>query len=48
MDFETTWGLFEELRGKPVAMLCTDGDIVTGHLIDVMDAYDNDYGVIFF
>ena len=47
MDFDTAWSLFEQLRGKQATVLCTDEDVVTGKLIDLMEEQDNEYDAIF-
>ncbi len=47
MSYRTLWMEFKNRRNKLVNVLCTDGDLVNGKFVDIMDAYDNEYDAIF-
>lgn len=47
MSYRTLWAEFKNRRNKFVNVLCTDGDLVNGKFVDIMDAYDNEYDAIF-
>lgn len=47
MSYRTLWAEFKNRRNKFVTVICTDGDLVNGKFVDIMDAYDNEYDAIF-
>ena len=47
MSYQSLWKQFKTLRNKLVNVLCTDGQIVNGKFVDIMNEYDNEYEAIF-
>ncbi len=47
MSYQSLWEQFKIRRNKLVNVLCTDGQIVNGKFVDIMNEYDNEYEAIF-
>ncbi len=47
MSYQSLWEQFKIRRNKLINVLCTDGQIVNGKFVDIMNEYDNEYEAIF-